>query len=107
MRGRAGSFRESVVCGARIPNGNCTIIESRESGSLARKLPNGISRQTRGMLLARSLAKRMNPPPAPPAKVSDRLLFWSAALVIGLLQTWAHRHDFAPDRDRKSTRLNS
>lgn len=49
------------------------------------------------MLLARSLAKRMNPPPAPPAKVSDRLLFWSAALVIGLLQTWAHRHDFAPD----------
>jgi hypothetical protein len=39
----------------------------------------------------------MNPPPAPPAKVSDRLLFWSAALFIGLLQTWAHRHDFAPD----------
>lgn len=39
----------------------------------------------------------MNPPTAPPAKVSDRLLFWSAALFIGLLQTWAHRHDFAPD----------
>lgn len=39
----------------------------------------------------------MNPPPAPHAKVSDRLLFWSAALFIGLLQTWAHRHDFAPD----------
>lgn len=39
----------------------------------------------------------MKPPSAPPAKVSDRLLFWSAALFIGLLQTWAHRHDFAPD----------
>ncbi len=24
-------------------------------------------------------------------------MFWSAALFIGLLQTWAHRHDFAPD----------
>lgn len=24
-------------------------------------------------------------------------MFWSAALLIGLLQTWAHRHDFAPD----------
>ena len=29
--------------------------------------------------------------------MSDRLLFWSAALVIGLMQTWAHRHDCAPD----------
>ena len=39
----------------------------------------------------------MNPPPEPPAKVLDRLLFWSAAVFIGILQTWAHRHDFAPD----------
>jgi len=29
--------------------------------------------------------------------MSDRLLFWNAALLIGLLQTWAHRHDCAPD----------
>jgi hypothetical protein len=29
--------------------------------------------------------------------VSNRLLFWSAALFIGALQTWAHRHDCTPD----------
>ena len=46
--------------------------------------------------MPRSLASKMNTPPLP-AKVSDRILFWSAALIIGLLQTWAHRHDFAPD----------
>jgi hypothetical protein len=49
------------------------------------------------MPLPRNLTSKMNSPPTPPAKVPDRLLFWSTALFIGLLQTWAHRHDFAPD----------
>src|SRR5271157_1705105 len=97
MHGRPRSFRESIVCAVRIPNGNCTITETRESGSLARKPPHGIGRQTHGTSLAPRLATRMNPPPAPPAKLPDRLLFWSAALFIGLLQTWAHRHDIVPD----------
>ncbi len=49
------------------------------------------------MPLLRCFASKMKPPSAPPPKLRDRLLFWIAALLTGLLQTWAHRHDFAPD----------
>jgi hypothetical protein len=49
------------------------------------------------MPFPRNLASKMNSPPPPSAKLPGRLVFWSTALFIGLLQTWAHRHDFAPD----------
>ena len=27
----------------------------------------------------------------------SRILFWSAAVVVGLIQVWAHRHNINPD----------
>ena len=49
------------------------------------------------MPFPRNLASKLNLSPPPTAKAPRRWPFWSAALFIGLLQTWAHRHDFAPD----------